>query len=238
MIITIDGPAGSGKSTISKQVAKELNILYLDTGAMYRAVAFQAKRQGIDFQDGKALGHLCVRLNLRFQKDREQYRLFLGSEDISQAIRSPEMDLLSSGVSAVAEVRATMTELQRKIGLQGDLVAEGRDMGTVVFPDAECKFFLTAALEVRAGRRFQERRARGEPVDMPTVAAELKIRDEQDSRRTLAPLRQAFDAKLIDTTELSPDQITALILQTVRAKKFRKDLTTDPGSNRAFLEKK
>jgi len=238
MIITIDGPAGSGKSTIGKQVAKELNILYLDTGAMYRAVAFQSKRQGIDFQDGKALGDLCAGLNLRFQKDREQYRLFLGSEDISQAIRSPEMDLFSSGVSAVAEVRATMTELQRKIGLQGDLVAEGRDMGTVVFPEAECKFFLTASPEVRAGRRFQERRARGEPVDMPTVAAELKIRDEQDSRRALAPLRQAFDAKLIDTTELSPDQITALILQTVRTKKLLKDLITAPGSNRSFLEKK
>jgi cytidylate kinase len=131
-----------------------------------------------------------------------------------------------------------MTELQRKIGLQGDLVAEGRDMGTVVFPEAECKFFLTASPEVRAGRRFQERWARGEPVDMPTVAAELKIRDEQDSRRALAPLRQAFDAKLIDTTELSPDQITALILQTVRTKKLLKDLITAPGSNRSFLEKK
>lgn len=224
MIITIDGPAGSGKSTISKRVAKELNILYLDTGAMYRAVAFQSKRQGIDFKDSKALGDLCARLNLRFQKDGEQYRLFLGLEDISQAIRSPEMDLLSSGVSAVAEVRATMTELQRKIGQQGDLVAEGRDMGTVVFPEAECKFFLTASPEVRARRRFQERRARGEPVDMPTVAAELKIRDEQDSRRALAPLRQALDAKLIDTTELSPDQITALILQTVRAKNSARTL--------------
>ncbi|RPI79382.1 MAG: (d)CMP kinase [Desulfobacteraceae bacterium] len=222
MIITIDGPAGSGKSTISKQAAKELNILYLDTGAMYRAVAFQAKQQGVDFQDGKALGDLCAGLNLRFQKDSEQYRLFLGAEDISAVIRSPEMDMLSSGVSAVAEVRRAMTELQRKIGAHGDLVAEGRDMGTVVFPQAEYKFFLTASPEARAERRFRERRARGEAVDLSTVATELKTRDEQDSRRILAPLRQASDAKLIDTTELSPDQVTTLILQAVRADNFVK----------------
>jgi cytidylate kinase len=215
MIITIDGPAGSGKSTISKLVAKELKILYLDTGAMYRAVALQTKREGIDFQNGQALGELCERLDLRFQKENEQYKLFMADEDISLAIRSPEMDLLSSRVSAVAEVRAAMTRLQRKIGRQGDLVAEGRDMGTVVFPAAEFKFFLTASPAVRAARRFQERQIRGESVDAQTVASELKIRDEQDSQRALAPLRQAADAKLIDTTELSPAQIVTSILQLI-----------------------
>jgi len=143
-VITIDGPAGSGKSTVSRLLAKKINCLYLDTGAMYRAVALAASRKGISFSDGKRLGELCRSLELYFTTDADPPRLFLGKEDISVPIRTPDMDMLSSEVSAVKEVREAMMELQRKMARGISIVAEGRDMGTVVFPEARHKFFLTA----------------------------------------------------------------------------------------------
>jgi cytidylate kinase len=214
-IVTIDGPAGAGKSTVSRMVAKKLQILYLDTGAMYRAVALQAEREGIDIHDGERMRQLCRGLDLRFITQGEEPKLFMGDEDISSAIRSPEMDMLSSAVSAVKEVREAMTALQRKIGLEGGVVAEGRDMGTVVFPNAPHKFFLTASAEVRAERRYQERRARGEPVTREEVARELAKRDEQDSERAIAPLVPARDAEIIDTTLLSASEVVEMILAEV-----------------------
>ena len=214
-IVTIDGPAGAGKSTVSRMVAKRLQILYLDTGAMYRAVALQAEREGIDIHDGKSMRRLCQGLDLRFVTQGEEVKLFMGGEDISSAIRSPEMDMLSSAVSAVKEVREAMTALQRKIGLKGGVVAEGRDMGTVVFPDARHKFFLTASAEVRAGRRYQERRVRGESVTREEVAKELAKRDQQDSERAIAPLLPARDGKIIDTTLLKASEVVEMILAEV-----------------------
>ena len=182
---------------------------------MYRAVAFQAKRKGIDIGDKKELGELCQNLDLRFQPDGEETKLYIGEEDISLAIRTPEMDLLSSTISAIKEVREAMTGLQRKIGQKGRLVAEGRDMGTIVFPDAKYKFFITASTEVRAKRRYQERIDRSESVSLQDVEKELNLRDHQDETRPIAPLRPAEDAKIIDTTSLNLNEVIERILKEI-----------------------
>jgi CMP/dCMP kinase len=212
-VITIDGPAGSGKSTISKLLARRLGFLYLDTGAMYRAVALQAGRAGIEVGNPAGLAGLCAELDLHFEPASAGSRLFIGEEDVTTAIRTPAMDLLSSAVSAVREVREAMTALQRKIGVRGRLVAEGRDMGTVVFPEARHKFFLTASAEVRAERRYRERVGRGESVVREEVERELRRRDEQDSRRMIAPLTPAADAVIVDTSELDPEQVVGFMLK-------------------------
>jgi cytidylate kinase len=212
-IITIDGPVASGKSTLSRLLAERLDYLYLDTGAMYRAVALEVKREGIDTEDRQKLQELCQNLDLRFQPEGKQTKLYLGDEDISLAIRTPEMDLLSSTISAIREVREAMTKLQRKLGRQGRIVAEGRDMGTIVFPEAEYKFFITASTKVRAQRRYKERIDRGESVSLEEVETELKTRDHQDETRPIAPLRPAKDARIIDTTALNPHEVVEKILQ-------------------------
>jgi len=211
-VITIDGPAGSGKSTVSRLVAKMTGRIYLDTGAMYRAVALAAKRGGVNPSDGKSLKYLCESLNLHFNMQENNVRLFLDSEDISLAIRSPEIDMLSSNISAVGEVRKAMSHLQRKIAEDHSLVAEGRDMGTVVFPEAKHKFFLTASPEVRAERRYRERVDRGEAVSRKVVEAEVRKRDHQDQTRHLSPLRPAVDARVIDSTQLEVEKVVSQIL--------------------------
>lgn len=212
--ITIDGPAGAGKSTISLALAKKLSYLYLDTGAMYRAVALATKRQGIDPNDNEKTGKLCNSLTLHFKTDEEPPRLFLDDEDISLAIRSQEIDMLSSTISAVKEVREAMVLLQRKIAEEKNVVAEGRDMGTVVFSGAGHKFFLTASPEVRAERRYRERTRRGdESVSLSHVDSELRKRDHQDKTRAWAPLKPAKDAKIIDSTRMTPEEVIEEILQ-------------------------
>ena len=218
-IITIDGPVAAGKSTVSRLLAKRLNFLYLDTGAMYRSVALQAKRRGVDFGERQELWELSTNLDLRFRPHGDGTKLYLGKEDISLAIRTPEMDILSSRISAIREVRAAMAGLQRQIGQAGRLVAEGRDMGTVVFPDAVHKFFITASTRVRAQRRHRERIARGESVSIEEVERELKKRDHDDETRSIAPLRPAKEAKTIDTTGLNPDQVVEEILGYIKAVK-------------------
>jgi cytidylate kinase len=214
-IITVDGPAGSGKSTVSRLLAKRLKYLYLDTGAMYRAVALQAKRESVDLKDREKISRLCRDLDLHFKTVDGKTRIFLGSEDISAAIRSPEMDMLSSAISAIKEVRQAMTLLQRKMAGQGGVVAEGRDMGTVVFPDADCKFFVDADSGVRAGRRYRERLERGEAVSMGEVEKELRKRDDQDTTRALAPLVPAKDAVIMDTTNMTVEEVVEKMIKTV-----------------------
>jgi cytidylate kinase len=214
-VITIDGPAGAGKSTVSRLLAKKMNLVYLDTGAMYRAVALQAKRMDIPFTDGKTLYEMCENMNIHFKGDGRDSAIFIGDEDVSAEIRMPEMDMLSSSVSAVMEVRKAMTSLQRKIGENGGLVAEGRDMGTVVFPGADFKFFITATPEIRARRRYAERIERNENVKREDVEADIRKRDEQDQSRKLAPLKPAEDAVIIDTTEIGIEQVLELILGSV-----------------------
>ena len=214
-IIAIDGPAGSGKSTVSRLLAARLGYLYLDTGAMYRAVALQAKRKNIDLKDTEKISRLCLDLDLHFRSLDGATRLFLGAEDISAAIRSPDMDMLSSVISTIKEVREAMTLLQRKMAEQRGVVAEGRDMGTVVFPDAECKFFIDADPEVRAGRRYRERLARGEKASRQEVEKELRKRDDQDMTRALAPLVPAKDAILLDTTNLTVEEVVETMVRTI-----------------------
>lgn len=216
-IITIDGPAGSGKSTVSRLLARRLKVLYLDTGAMYRAAALQAKREGVDLQDREKISKLCRDLDLHFKTLDGTTRLFVGAEDISAAIRSSEMDMLSSVISAIKEVREAMTLLQRKMAEKGGVVAEGRDMGTVVFPDADYKFFVNADPGVRAGRRYRERLERGESVSRGEVEKELRKRDDQDMTRALAPLVPAKDAIHIDTTHLTVEEVVEKMVRTMES---------------------
>ncbi len=215
-IITIDGPGGSGKSTIARMMAKNLGFVYLDTGAMYRAVALAAMRNKIPFDQGALLGDLCSTMNLQFKHVEDASRLLLNNEDISLAIRSPEMDIASSAVSAVKEVRIAMTDLQRRLAQNINVVAEGRDMGTVVFPNAKNKFFLTARPEVRAQRRYLERKGRGEDITFEEVERLLKKRDRQDESRNLAPLKPAEDAVIIDSSDLDLEEVIQLMLDNVR----------------------
>ena len=218
-VITIDGPAGSGKSTVSRLLARSIGYAYLDTGAMYRAIALAAKRGGVLPDDRVALRHLCEKISLRFVTDQDPPRLLMGNEDISEEIRNPEMDMLSSTVSTVKEVREAMSNLQRSIARHAGkgLVAEGRDMGTVVFPEARCKVLLTASLEERASRRHRELLDRGKTVTKKEVMEGLKKRDHQDQNRSLAPLKPASDALVLDTTGMGIQAVLKRLIAHVAA---------------------
>ncbi len=213
-VITIDGPAGSGKSTISRLLAARMGYAYLDTGAMYRAIALAAKRGGISLDNGMELMHLCENIRLRFVADQDPPRLMMGNEDISEQIRNPEIDMLSSTVSTVKEVREAMCNLQRKMSchVNKGLVAEGRDMGTVVFPDAKFKFLLTASLEERASRRHMELLERGKTMEKTAVMDSLKKRDSQDENRALAPLKPAPDACILDSTGMGIKEVVQCLM--------------------------
>lgn len=216
LTIAIDGPSGAGKSTLSKLLARELGYINLDTGAMYRCVALAASRRGIDVADAIALGALAEGLRIEFVPDGEGERVILDGEDVSAAIRTPENSLLTSRVSAVAEVRSAMVALQRRLGAGGGVVLEGRDIGTVVFPQAEVKIFLVATATERGRRRCEELRAKGLAVDLTQTVADVEARDAADSAREHAPLLQAADAVAIDTTGLTIDEVLAAMLALVR----------------------
>ncbi len=216
--ITIDGPAGSGKSTVSKMLARRLNFLYLDTGAMYRAVAFRAEKEGFRLEDDEALEKFCRGVQISFAGSNENQRVLCQGEDVTEKIREPRIGWLASTVSMKAPVRQAMLRLQREIGAQGRIVAEGRDTGTVVFPGAEFKFFLTAEPEERARRRHREFMARGASIRAEEVEREIKERDEQDSSRELAPLRPAADAHFIDSTCLKPEEVVEKMWQVIKKK--------------------
>ena len=218
MLITIDGPAGAGKSTVSRVLANRLGLIYLDTGAMYRAVALKAIRKKIEINDEKALKSMCSDIVISFKSDEGVLKTFLDEEDVSAEIRKPEIDMSASSISAVKAVREAMTELQRKIGQKGSIVAEGRDMGTVVFPDADHKFFITASIEERAERRYRERVEKNEAADRKIIESDIQKRDQQDSSRALAPLKPAQDSIIIDTTDLNIDQVIDKMLLKIAGK--------------------
>ncbi len=215
-IITIDGPAGAGKSTVSKQLAKRLGYLYLDTGAMYRAVAVRVREEGLDPNDETALEKLCQGLEISFQQAGEKQRVICQGNDVTEQIREPEIGWFASVVSTKEPVRRAMVDLQRKIGQMGGIVAEGRDTGTVVFPEAPFKFYLDAQPMERVRRRHQELLAKGVQVAMGEVRKEVEMRDQQDTSRELAPLRPAPGAHLIDSTELEVSEIIEQMLAVIR----------------------
>ncbi len=207
IVVAIDGPAGAGKSTVTRLLAARLGYQLLDTGAIYRAVALLARRRGVDWSDGAGLATIAAGLDVRFQLDGERNRMWVGDEEVTDAIRTPEISDGASRVSAQPPVRAALLDLQRRLGARGGVVAEGRDIGTVVFPAAEAKFFLTASAEERARRRCEELRAKGLQVDYQATLEEIRIRDERDSNRAVAPLVPAPDAIHVDSTGIAVDQV-------------------------------
>ncbi len=220
-MVAIDGPAGAGKSTVTKRVADELDYLLVDTGALYRAVALAAQRAAVSWDDAEALGELAYALvkeravELGNQK-ATGFTIKLRGEDVSQAIREPSVSQGASKVSAVPAVRDALLDMQRQAGATGGVVLEGRDIGTVVFPNAEAKFFLTASVDIRAQRRFDELLARGGLPELAEVKREVAERDFRDSNRPIAPLKQASDAQIIDSSVLTIDQVVARIVTRVR----------------------
>ncbi|MFN2435763.1 MAG: (d)CMP kinase [Desulfotignum sp.] len=204
-IITIDGPAGAGKTTVSRLLAKKLGCVRVDTGALYRAVAFEIHRQAVSWKNDDALDAFLSRLDLNVMLEKAEMRVLSSGRDITPFIRTPEISMLASATSARPSVRSALLDIQRRIAQQQDAVFEGRDMGTVVFPDATVKFFLVAELAVRARRRFDE--MSDAQKDLSRIQADMAARDDQDARRTQAPLKPAPDAVLIDSSRLTAPQV-------------------------------
>ena len=214
MIITIDGPGGAGKTTVSRILAKKLGYRYIDTGALYRGIALAVHSARVNPDNAEELEKLCKRLDLKFIRNDKGLRLFSGGEDISDRIRTPEITMLASAVSAKPVVRSYLLSLQRDLGKDGGVVFEGRDMGTVVFPGADVKFFLNASLETRASRRCREL-IHIPGLTLEKVTQDMKRRDENDSSRALAPLKPAADAVLIDSSEISIDEVVGVMLSQI-----------------------
>ncbi len=220
-IVALDGPSGVGKSTISRKIAAILGYSYLDTGAMYRATGLHFQLQGVDINNPDAVGASLNTLSIRLlpaKEEKGETGVVLNGVDVSEKIRTPEIAMLASKVSALPEVRAKLTEMQKEIGLQGKIVAEGRDVGTVVFPDAAHKFFLDAEVRERARRRIRQLNLNGE--DKATEDRILQMickRDKDDSERSIAPLKKADDALFIDTTDITIDEVCEKILRKIRS---------------------
>lgn len=217
--VAIDGPSGAGKSTLAKRLAKELGYLYVDTGAMYRAIGLFALRQGVDPKDEAAVTALLPQIQIELRYVNGAQRVLLCGEDVSEAIRAENVGMATSAVSAHPPVRAFLLELQRGMARTHDILMDGRDIGTVILPGATVKIFLTASAEARADRRFKELQDKGVDTDYETVLEDIRRRDYQDSHRATAPLRQAEDAVLVDTSEMDLEEsfqaLKSLILSRV-----------------------
>ncbi|MBT3312557.1 MAG: (d)CMP kinase [Desulfobacterales bacterium] len=211
LVVTIDGPAGAGKTTTSKKLAELLGYRYIDTGALYRGIAYEVREKNIDPENAKSLEELCSSIKLNLINNHKGLRIISGNMDISDYIRTPEISMLASAVSAKPVVREFLLELQREMGREKNAVFEGRDMGTIVFPEAEVKFFLSASDKARALRRYLEL-CEISPQTLEEVERDMILRDKNDSSRVLAPLKPAEDAIIIDATDLSIDQVINLML--------------------------
>lgn len=215
--IAIDGPAGAGKSTVARRVAERLHIRYLDTGAMYRAMALYAMRCGVPVGDEAAVERVLRDADIRVRYTEDGQRVLLSGEDVTDGLRTPELSMAASDVSAHRAVRVKLTELQRQVARENDVVMDGRDIGTNVLPDTPYKFYLTASVEERARRRLLELAARGAAAGtLADVAREIEQRDYNDSHRAYMPLRQAEDALYIDSTGMTVEEVTETILRRVR----------------------
>lgn len=213
--VAIDGPAGAGKSSIAKAVAGDTGYIYADTGALYRAVAYQALKSEISPDDVRAVTALLEGLEIKLEYRDGQQRVIADGIDVSDFIRTPEVSMGTSKVSAVPEVRAFLFDLQKKIAAENNVIMDGRDIGTVVLPDAQLKIFLTASAEERARRRFAELN-NTEGITFESILADIKKRDENDMNRAVSPLKQADDAVLVDTTEMTIDEVIALITKMIK----------------------
>jgi len=218
LIIAIDGPAASGKSTTAQLLAQKLGYVYIDTGAMYRACALKAKKMGIDINDEESIRELLDDIDIRIENHNSKNRIYLDGEDVSEDIRADDISALASAISAIPAVRYKMVELQRKMGEKGGVILDGRDIGTFVFPTAEVKFFLTASPEVRAKRRWLELKQKGINKDFSEVLADLVKRDNNDSQRALAPLKKADDAIEVDTSNMTIEEQTDCLYQIIRSR--------------------
>lgn len=215
--VAVDGPSGAGKSTLSKAVAKELGIVYVDTGAIYRSIGYYIYKNGMDPKDATAVVAVLpqIRVDMRYSNDGLQHML-LNGEDVTEQIRLPEISMYASAVSAIPEVRTFLLEMQRDMARRSSVIMDGRDIGTVVLPQAQVKIFLSADVEVRARRRTMELEQRGTPKPYEQVLEEMKARDWADSHRAAAPLQAAADAVTVDTTHMDFQQSMDAILQEIR----------------------
>ena len=218
LVVTIDGPAGAGKSSVAKLLARRLGYRLLDTGAIYRAVALRAQREGVAWTDAGACAQVARALDIRFDFVGDTNHVFVAGDDVSSAIRTPEISQGSSQVSAHPEVRAALLELQRRLGAGGGVVVEGRDTGTVVFPHAQAKFFLTASEEERARRRVAELAQKGTQVDFDVTMREIRERDQRDASRDVAPMVPANDAVLVDSSTQTLEEVVESLAATVEAR--------------------
>lgn len=217
--IAIDGPAGAGKSTISKAAAKKLGFIYIDTGALYRTVGLAATRAGVEPKEGKEVEELLSKITVELTfNDKGEQVVLLNKEDVSGLIRTPEASMMASAISAVPSVRAFLLDLQRDIAKTNNVIMDGRDIGTVILPDAEVKIFLTASAEARAERRYKELVEKGMDVKYEDILQDVITRDYNDSHREIAPLKQADDAVLADTTEVDLDGSIELIINIIKEK--------------------
>lgn len=211
--IAVDGPAGAGKSTIAKMVAKRMNLIYVDTGAMYRAMALYMLRNGVDLKDTDRIIELADTAVISIAYEKGEQVVLLNDENVNGYLRSEEVGNAASAVSAIGAVRRKLVELQKKLASKSDCIMDGRDIGTSVLPNAQCKIFLTASSHVRAGRRYEELTAKGVACDFDTILADIEARDYQDMHREISPLKQAEDAILVDSSDMTIEEVVDRIIE-------------------------
>lgn len=217
--IAIDGPAGAGKSTIAKQVAKELSYMYIDTGAMYRAMALYFIRERISSDDEAAISRACEKINISVSNEDGEQQVYLNGKNVNKLIRTEEVGNMTSRISVYEKVRAKLVQLQREIAASTDMIMDGRDIGTCVLPDAQVKIYLTASVETRGQRRFLELRDRGEICSLKEICEDIRRRDYRDMNRDISPLKQAEDAVLIDSSEMTIEEVVEQILELVKERR-------------------